>query len=562
MLYTTPRESPPRGIAMTRLTKLSSILVLSGALAGAAGCAAPVGPGPGDADLTKADPLKADTSSEALFLDFKFSGELISDSTWNPNKQIEDQLLYTVGQLNGDNSIGRLDSIQLSNVVVGDTPDGRTHITYDAVMPVAWGERDNIPATYELQLPMDISAGGQEAFTDKYSHSCVDYGAHDVTAGIYWYYYRPARRNCELEAGDLMVTIADLGPSPIQTTGKFPEYDLVWEDDAFKIVAIFGKYEDDATSNSDSGISAYNRFLQEIENELRASDLVTEPADVPRNPGIETPEVTFTATRADGRTIEVVSILVDNVRTAGREFDQRYGELTPDADLIIYNGHAGLGANIRALAGKGEWRTGQYSIVFMNGCDTYAYVDDALWSAHAAVNADDPEGSKYVDIVMNAMPSFFRDMPYATMALIRSLADDENPRTYEQIFTDIADDQVVLVSGEHDNAFVPGGGDPTDPPPVAWDGMSEAGPVGHNEEHSFETPQLAAGSYRFEMTGIGDADLYVRLGNAPTVSEYDCRPYKSSSNETCDVDLPAATTVHVMVRGYGDAEYELTGAAR
>ncbi|RLB52020.1 MAG: hypothetical protein DRJ42_15755 [Deltaproteobacteria bacterium] len=428
-------------------------------------CAAPTGPGPEAADITKADPLKADTSAEALFLDFKFSGELITDSSWNPEKQIEDQLLYTVGQLNGDNSIGRLDSVQLSNVVVGETPDGRVHLTYNAVMPVAWGDRDNIPANYEFQLPLDVSSGGQEAFTEKYSHSCVDYGAHDVTAGIYWYYYRPAQRNCHLEAEDLVVTIADIGPSPIQTTGMFPEYDKVWEDDAFKIVAIFGKYEDDATSSSDAGIRAYNRFLEEVAKELRTLEVVTEPADVPRNPGVEAPEVTFSATRADGTTIEVVAILVDNVRTAGPEFNQRYAELTPEADLIIYNGHAGLGANIRALARKGEWRTGQYSIVFMNGCDTYAYVDDALYTAHAAVNSDDPEGSKYVDIVMNAMPALFREMPAATMALIRGLADDQNPHTYEQIFADISDYQVVLVSGEHDNTFVPGGGDPDEPPP-------------------------------------------------------------------------------------------------
>ncbi|WP_445356238.1 M4 family metallopeptidase [Microbulbifer sp. EKSA008] len=52
--------------------------------------------------------------------------------------------------------------------------------------------------------------------------------------------------------------------------------------------------------------------------------------------------------------------------------------------------------------------------------------------------------------------------------------------------------------------------------------------------------------------GSGDADLYVRFGNAPTTSTYDCRPYTSGNNETCDIadaDLQGGT-YYVMVRGY------------
>jgi vibriolysin len=51
--------------------------------------------------------------------------------------------------------------------------------------------------------------------------------------------------------------------------------------------------------------------------------------------------------------------------------------------------------------------------------------------------------------------------------------------------------------------------------------------------------------------GTGDADLYVRFGAAPTTTTYDCRPYLSGNNETCNI--PAKTTtgkVYVMVRGY------------
>jgi hypothetical protein len=60
---------------------------------------------------------------------------------------------------------------------------------------------------------------------------------------------------------------------------------------------------------------------------------------------------------------------------------------------------------------------------------------------------------------------------------------------------------------------------------------------------------LAAGAtLTATMTGDGDADLYVRKGAAPTAASYDCRPYSSSSTESCSIVGPA--TVYVGVNGY------------
>ena len=265
------------------------------------------------------------------------------------------------------------------------------------------------------------------------------------------------------------------------------------------------------------------------------------------------------ASLPDGRSAVVTALLVDNVRTAPTAFNQRYAELSRDADLIVYNGHAGLGANIRALARKGDWVRGQYAIVFMNGCDTYAYVDSALADAHSAVNPDDPNGTKYLDIVTNAMPSFFHSMSGATMALIRGLMQFDDPQTYEQMFMNIDDAEVVLVSGEQDNEFVPGGGGGGGGT-EGWEGMDEAGTVVRNEEHRFSTPVLAKGKYIFEIEGTRDADLYVRTGMAPTTSSWECRPFKTGSSEACEVELSSDAEVHVMVRGWASSsKYELTG---
>jgi len=436
---------------------------------------------------------KADASAVAVFMDFEFDGELVSDFSFNPAGIVEDQLLYTIGDLNGFDSVGRLDRLQLSNVQTESLGDGRTRITYHAVLPVAWGQRDDVPTTYDLQLPIDMSSAGLQHFADSYADTCVDFSqAHDVDPGNMWYYYRPEAFPCEIAPEDLFVATATLSPSESQTTGTFPEYDKVWEDDTLQVLAVFGKNEDGATSNSDAGIFAYNRFLRSVEQELAGGELTTIPVDLPSNPGIEADDVQFDAELPDGRRVQINALLVDNVRTAPQSFTQRYGELSTRADFIAYNGHAGLGANIRALAQKGEWTQGQYSIVFMNGCDTYAYVDSALFDARAAINPDDPNGTRHLDIVTNAMPAFFSQVSQGTMAMVRGLLRRDDPMTYEQMFAAIDSRQVVLVSGEEDNTFVPGGGGD----PEEWEGMQHSGTVARNEESHFETPTLAAGWIR------------------------------------------------------------------
>ena len=50
--------------------------------------------------------------------------------------------------------------------------------------------------------------------------------------------------------------------------------------------------------------------------------------------------------------------------------------------------------------------------------------------------------------------------------------------------------------------------------------------------------------------GLGDADLYVKLGSPPTDSSYDCRPYASGNGETCVFAEPLAGTYYVRIKAY------------
>ncbi|WHI47217.1 S8 family peptidase [Microbulbifer sp. VAAF005] len=84
-------------------------------------------------------------------------------------------------------------------------------------------------------------------------------------------------------------------------------------------------------------------------------------------------------------------------------------------------------------------------------------------------------------------------------------------------------------------------------------GVAETGIEGNSGDEinfTLEVPNNATDLSFVMSGGSGDADLYVRHGSAPTTSTYDCRPYTSGNNETCDIDNVQGGTYHVMVRGY------------
>ena len=65
---------------------------------------------------------------------------------------------------------------------------------------------------------------------------------------------------------------------------------------------------------------------------------------------------------------------------------------------------------------------------------------------------------------------------------------------------------------------------------------------------------------RVEMTGTKDVDLYVHVGAQPTAETFTCRPYDGSSNEICEVAIPAGQTkLYVSANAYeGPADINVT----
>lgn len=400
-------------------------------------------------------------SEHAVGIDATFSEGKIISSSANPaalDGEIREQIKYTIGQLNGLGGGPDINRLEISIGDVVERADGMFDVSYAAKLFLAWPRESRLPETFEFILPARGDYTGRFAFYEAYGadedtySACLDWSAHDVSVGIFWYYYRPAKRSCPLvdqsiDDPEVVVRLqAALEVSALNTNGKYPEYEKVWEDGRLVGTAIFGKNVAGTTGN-DAGIAAFVQMYQELVATYGTpADTNLASGDVPSAVNDDVRLVFET----DQGHLDVHLYLVDSIRSVGIDFLGKYNERTAISDFVSYSGHSGLGANIRAMASMGRFLPGQYQIFLINGCDTFAYVDHALRNAHHEVN---PESGpdKFFDIITNAMPSYFHANARSNMAIIQGLLEQE--LTYREILAGFDRAQRAVVDGEADNAW-------------------------------------------------------------------------------------------------------------
>ena len=84
-------------------------------------------------------------------------------------------------------------------------------------------------------------------------------------------------------------------------------------------------------------------------------------------------------------------------------------------------------------------------------------------------------------------------------------------------------------------------------------GVPVAGLTGIKGSQQFFTLAVPEGATNLKIAiagGTGDADLYVRYGEAPTTTKWDYRPYYDGNNETVVPAPIKVGTYHLMLRGY------------
>ncbi|MDQ3494417.1 MAG: S8 family serine peptidase [Pseudomonadota bacterium] len=77
-----------------------------------------------------------------------------------------------------------------------------------------------------------------------------------------------------------------------------------------------------------------------------------------------------------------------------------------------------------------------------------------------------------------------------------------------------------------------------------------SGAAGSDQFYQVTVPTGASSLIVRTSGGTGDLDLYVRQGQAPTDTAFNCRPFLDGNNETCTIVSPAAGVWHIRLNAF------------
>lgn len=417
----------------------------------------------GDDASSEGGPRRASqafVSAEALLVELELDGHVqapVGSSPPDLRALAIAQLMYSVGQLNADRSVGHFERLELTALHAEPKDAATIEVGYHARLPVAWGG-GAIPSQYLLVLPLRAGTADAAAFASKYGATCVLPSEGAADAWRMFLVYRPLQPGCTLDPSDVVALPAKVSPLPSTKAATYPEYDAIWRDGILDVVAMFTL--DHEPGDSDDGLHAFRDFQARVEALLAWVQPDAEKRSVESSAAGAEIGTDSSTSLDDGRSIRIHARLVRSpIADEGAVFDTWFDRVTPSADLVLFNGHAGLGENVRTLAKKGTYRTGQYVLWAINGCDTFAYLDRTLADRRAALNPDDPLGTKYMDRVTNAMPGYFGSAPTFAMRFVEAAlaagGRDPAPKTYQEILATLDPAQVTVVTGDEDNAYAP-----------------------------------------------------------------------------------------------------------
>jgi hypothetical protein len=374
---------------------------------------------------------------------------LVKPGTTDYEPLIREQLKYTLGQLNWNDAAPKLSWFKIE-VGKADEVDEDTNLVpvhYKAQGHVAWSRKEDIPSEQEMILPARGDESGLKSFVNRYFHACTN--DPEAERRGYFFFFYPSLKSCpmshasdhelEREKGWVVRFPMHFEENGTNTHDKYPEYDKLWEDHMLTVTAIFGKVKPGAGAE-DEGYQAFNTFYAMLVNRYGQPRVVQEGG----------PQSLKLSWRSGDGVIEVHLRLVNALATVGQSFISWYQKRTQDSDVIIYSGHAGLGDNIDVLIKNAVFKPKKYQIFFVNGCDTFTYVNEDLFSAHAEATPQAPV-SKYLDIITNSVSVYFSRMGHGAFVLVDELVKRKN--TYHEILRRIDPRQRAIVDGEEDNTW-------------------------------------------------------------------------------------------------------------
>jgi hypothetical protein len=267
--------------------------------------------------------LKSDRfeSANAIGLDAVMENGLIYSTSSDPTEiepEIVSQLFYLAGALNTYSSGAELGHLKLTIGEVKPVPNQDVfEVHYQVSFTVGWASEQKSPSQLPVTLPLRTDDTGLTTFFNSYAKKCSESASDpDLNPYSFYYYYRPWNKNCPLKNNQPAYSTRPtlkLKISALNSEGKSPEYEKVWEDGRLVVTTIFGTYEQGATSDNDAGIYQYNlmyrSLLRTYGKPVWSNVNLTEGA----LPGSANPDVEMTFILRNGREFNISLLLIDKI---------------------------------------------------------------------------------------------------------------------------------------------------------------------------------------------------------------------------------------------------------
>lgn len=276
---------------------------------------------------------------------------------------------------------------------------------------------------------------------------CTD-GNH-LNTSSFWYYWEPERIGCDHTEGTEYqnIHISVSNPS-IETKKTYPEYkNMIQSIDnvlSFNMTFAFGYVEDVEHPNPekdyDMGVYEYRKFLVELKKVIPHdyTEMEIWRRDYPYFTGenhLVGRKFSFVKKGVQFNIKVVTNAGVDQMILFARSYAQEHDS------YFAWMGHSRVGSGFDASRFKSMLirepniysLVKKYQLVYWGGCNSYSYYTEPFFKLKASLSNDDPNGTRYLDIIANALPSYFSLNSTNALIQLNALLNWETPTSYQDI---------------------------------------------------------------------------------------------------------------------------------
>ncbi|MBI2608092.1 MAG: hypothetical protein HYW47_00645 [Deltaproteobacteria bacterium] len=336
-----------------------------------------------------------------------------------------------------------------------------------------------------IKLPLEPDKIYDLSFSKKFN-PCTDreYNSKED----FWYFWDPDLPQCRLKKDNINV-VRTQGRLKRKKSTKlsYPEYDKLYSDngngETLDIALFFGYMDDVDVHNfenskrvkrrkKDDAYKAYRTIIKELQSRGFKKIVEKELFRVYRDGNrdgknsfaqglnfLTQLEKTSTSKLKTPLNIRIQILLTDtSIESKDYTFHYYVKPAFENADIILYDGHSGLGGNLDLTSRDFQdiqFNKDKYQIYFFNGCSTYPYFKGQFFTKKG--------GTHNLEIITSGLPTYSTTSVPNTFAFLDYFLEGKT-RSYQKILQNLTqsnfeeeEDLIYLmgVNGDEDNIWKP-----------------------------------------------------------------------------------------------------------